>query len=59
MLIHLFENLPGLTPWDALGALRTYIQRCIEHDQQIHDDENVIRWRNLLAMLPREPGTTP
>lgn len=55
MLIHLFETSQGLTPWDVLHALRTFVHRRIEHDQRVHDTDSTQRFRNFLALLPREP----
>lgn len=55
VLLILFESLRGLTPWDILHAYRAYLQRRIDHDQAMQDTNNVVRWRNLLAVLPHPP----
>jgi len=55
ILLWLFQSLQGVTPWEILAAYWMFLVERIEHDQQVHDAENVIRWRNLLARLPEVP----
>jgi hypothetical protein len=56
ILVLLFKLLRALTPWEVLTALRTWlVEDCIAHAERTHDTDQLIRWRNLLALLPVSP----
>ena len=53
LLVLLFKALRGVTPLEVVQALRRWLQEeWIPHNQRVHDETNVQRARNLLAVLP-------